>query len=245
MGERLQKILSQWGVASRRQAEVLLANGQVRVNGVVAHLGQSADPQVDRIEVNGQLLAPESRPDHTYLLLHKPLGYISTCKDPEDRRTVLDLIPPELALGCGLHPVGRLDTDSSGALLLSNDGDFTFRLTHPSHEVSKTYDVWLQDHPSPQALEAWRNGVELDGSRTQPAGVKILKIGRDRTFLRVILREGRNRQIRRVADLLGYPVISLHRSAIGSIGLGDLNRGAYRPLVSAEVNALLRAETPN
>lgn len=238
MGERLQKILSQWGVASRRQAEVLLASGQVRVNGVVAHVGQSADPHRDRIEVQGQLLAPESRPEHYYILLHKPLGYISTCKDPEGRRTVLDLLPQELTQGCGLHPVGRLDTDSSGAILLSNDGDFTFWLTHPSHEVSKTYDVWVQNHPSPQALAAWRQGIDLDGSRTQPARVDVIKSGRDRTFLRITLREGRNRQIRRMADLLGYPVISLHRSAIGTIGLGALQRGSYRTLDKMEVNTL-------
>jgi 23S rRNA pseudouridine2605 synthase len=238
MGERLQKILSQWGVASRRQAEVLLSQGQVRVNGQVAHLGQSADPQVDRIEVQGQVLAPASRPDHQYILLHKPLGYISTCKDPEGRRTVLQLLPRNLVEGNGLHPVGRLDTDSSGALLLSNDGEFTFWLTHPSHQVSKTYDVWLDGHPSPQALQDWRQGLDLDGKRTQPAIVTVLKSGRDRTLLRIVIREGRNRQIRRVADLLGYPVQSLHRSAIGSIGLGTLPRGDHRPLAKAEVDAL-------
>jgi 23S rRNA pseudouridine2605 synthase len=243
--ERLQKILSQWGIASRRQAEQMILAGQVRVNGKTVELGQKADPQSDRIEVDGKLIQPAHRPQMIYLLLHKPAGVVSTCSDPQGRVTVLDLLPAKLHTGQGIHPVGRLDADSTGALLLTNDGDLTFRLLHPRHSVSKTYHVWVQGQPPEAVLAAWRQGVILDGKKTLPALVRVLKTQPDetKTLLEIVLKEGRNRQIRRVAAQLGYPVIHLHRIAIGPIqlqppGEPPLPRGRYRPLKDFELNFL-------
>ena len=238
MAERLQKILSQYGVASRRQAEQLIEAGQVQVNGTVAYLGQRADPDCDRIEVNQQPLQTHQRPTHHYLLLHKPLGMVSTCADPEGRPTVLSVLPPDLHT-VGMHPVGRLDTYTTGALLLTNDGDFTFRLTHPRHDVSKTYRVHLEGQVSAAALAAWRQGIQLNDRPTRPAQVQVLSTTGHSTQLEVILQEGRNRQIRRVAQTLGHRVINLHRIAVGSVALGPLEAGAYRALLSAEIEALL------
>ncbi len=238
MAERLQKILSQYGVASRRQAEQMIEAGQVRINGAVAYLGQRADPQCDRIVVNQVPLQVHQRPTLHYLLLHKPLGMLSTCDDPQGRPTVLDVLPPEFH-GLGIHPVGRLDAYSTGALLLTNDGDFTFRLTHPRHDVSKTYRVKLEGRVLPATLAEWRQGVCLDGRLTRPAQVQVIASGPANTQLEVVLQEGRNRQIRRVAQVLGHRVLDLHRVAVGSIALGNLGVGAYRALSSAEIEALL------
>lgn len=243
--ERLQKILSQWGIASRRQAEQMILAGRVRLNGSVVHLGQKANPESDRIEVDGKLIKPANRPTLVYLLLNKPAGVVSTCSDPQGRPTVVDLLPPQLQKGQGIHPVGRLDAESTGALLLTNDGDLTCRLVHPRHCVSKTYRVWVQGRPPENILEAWRQGVILDGKKTLPAQVQAIKTHpkSDKTLLEVVLREGRNRQIRRVAGNLGYPVISLHRIAIGPIqlelsGEPPLPSGQYRPLKDFELNFL-------
>ena len=241
MTVRLQKILSQWGIASRRRAEQLILAGRVRVNGAVAKLGQTAEPTTDRIEVDGRLVAIQNRPKHVYLLLNKPVGVISTCFDPQGRETVLELLPPQLGACEGIHPVGRLDIDSSGALLLTNDGDLTFRLTHPRHSVSKTYQVWVQGQPSATVLNAWRGGIDLEGQYTLPAKVTVLKQQTDRTLLEIVLTEGRNRQIRRVATQLGCSVLYLHRTRIGDIDLdGDrsLPLGAYRHLQLAELQSL-------
>lgn len=232
--ERVQKILSQWGVASRRQAEQMILAGRVRLNGAVAHLGQKADPLQDRIEVDGKLL--QQRPELLYLLLHKPAGVVSTCQDPQGRSTVLDLLPASLRQNLGLHPVGRLDTASTGALLLTNDGAVTLCLTHPRHSVAKTYQVWVQGSPPESVLTQWRQGVWLDGRRTRPAKVRVLESCEPtRSLLEVVLYEGRNRQIRRVAEQLGYPVLRLHRVAIGPIQLGKLPRGQYRALSRDEL----------
>ncbi|MDC0834142.1 pseudouridine synthase [Leptolyngbya valderiana BDU 20041] len=245
MEERLQKLLSQWGIASRRRAETFIRDGRVRVNGQTAELGTKADPERDRVELDGRLVSPNSRPTPLYLLLNKPLGVVSTCRDPQGRTIVLDLLPEAIARGRGIHPVGRLDTDSTGALLLTNDGDLTFRLTHPRYHIPKTYRVWVRGYPPESALRAWRRGVLLDGRTTLPARVRVLQ--RDeangRTQLETILTEGRNRQIRRVAEQLGYPVERLHRTAIGPVSLnpspGDpLPPGSYRPLQASELQAL-------
>ncbi|MGB3310101.1 MAG: pseudouridine synthase [Nodosilinea sp.] len=238
MTERLQKILSQYGLASRRQAEQMIESGQVQVNGEVAHLGQRADPSCDRIEVNQQPLQSHHRPTQHYLLLHKPLGMVSTCADPQGRPTVLDVLPPDLQ-SLGMHPVGRLDAYTTGALLLTNDGDFTFRLTHPRHDIPKTYRVCVEGQVLPDALEAWRKGIKLDHRPTRPAEVNVIAKGSNQTQLKVVLQEGRNRQIRRVAQALGYRVLDLHRTAVGSVELGNLPEGAHRALSSAEIKALL------
>ena len=241
MSERVQKILSQWGVASRRQAEQMILEGRVQLNGSLVHLGQKADPTYDRLEVDGVTIQPHDRPLHTYLLLNKPAGIVSTCSDPYDRPTVLSLLPSQLQPG--LYPVGRLDFESTGALLLTNDGDLTFYLTHPRHHIPKTYQVWVQGSPTRQVLHQWRQGVLLDDRPTRSAAVTVLEQRLDRTLLQVVLREGRNRQIRRVAEQLGHPVIHLHRTAIGSIQLqsdsaGELATGAHRFLEAAEVSSL-------
>ncbi|MGF1570545.1 MAG: pseudouridine synthase [Nodosilinea sp.] len=239
MAERLQKILSQHGLASRRRAEQLIEAGQVQVNGEVAYLGQKVDPAVDWIEVEGQPLLVEERPQLHYLLLHKPLGMVSTCFDPEGRPTVLGALPPHLQQ-VGIHPVGRLDVYSTGVLLLTNDGDLTYRLTHPKHDVAKTYRVRLEGQITPATLANWREGIWLDGRRTRPARVQRLEPTQpDSTWLKVVLQEGRNRQIRRVAEALGHRVLSLHRTAVGSIHLGELKVGTYRSLSMTEIKALL------
>lgn len=249
MAERLQKILSQWGIASRRQAEQMILDGRVRLNGAIGQIGQKAEPETDCIEVDGQRLSV--RPRSLYLLLNKPAGVVSTCDDPQGRLTVLQLLPDSLTQQTGLHPVGRLDTASTGALLLTNDGAVTACFTHPRHEVVKTYQVWVEGSPPESVLQQWRQGVSLEGRLTLPADVKVLdkvldsealdseerqKISQSvRTCLEIKLREGRNRQIRRVAQQLGYPVVSLHRVAIGSLTLEGLPSSHYRLLRDAEV----------
>lgn len=244
MKARLQKILSQWGIASRRQAEEMILAGRVRLNGKIVHLGQSANPECDRIEVDGVAIEPTNRPQLVYLLLNKPARVVSTCSDPLGRRTVLDLLPPHLRCQ-GIHPVGRLDFESTGALILTNDGTLTFGLTHPKHGIAKTYQVWVSGCPPESVLQTWRRGLMLDGRKTLQAEVRLVKrVGRAKTLLEVILREGRNRQIRRVAAQLGYPVELLHRSAIGPILLqppsvrGTLPRSHYRHLSPLEIGFL-------
>lgn len=242
MEERLQKILAQWGIASRREAEAMILAGRVRCNEAVAELGQKANPESDAIEVDGKLIQPQ-RPTLIYLLVNKPAGLVSTCDDPQGRTTVMHLLPPELREGQGIHPVGRLDVDSTGALLLTNDGELTFALTHPRHSISKTYHVVVQGNPPGSVIQQWRQGVVLDGRKTRPAGVRVISRHSEQTHLEVILKEGRNRQIRRIAQQLGYPVISLHRTAIGAIqlqlpGLASLPQGHYRHLKDFELRRL-------
>lgn len=239
MEERLQKILSQWGIASRRQAEKLIVDGRVRLNGAIAQLGQKANPTIDSIQVDGRSISPSNRPSAIYLLLNKPFGLVSTCRDPRGQTTVLDLLPTSLRHDQGIHPVGRLDADSTGALLLTNDGQLTFQLTHPRHQTPKTYQVQVQGRPNASSLQQWRQGIVLSGRQTLPAEVKIVEPSlRNQTLLEITLREGRNRQIRRVAEQLGYPVLKLHRIAIGSVALRKLSSGQYRPLSPSELNSL-------
>lgn len=241
MEERLQKILSQRGIASRRQAEQMILTGRVQLNGVTAHLGQKANADADTITIDGQRLPPGDTPSLSYLLLNKPAGVVSTCRDPQGRSTVLELLPPQWRQS-GLHPVGRLDADSTGALLLTNDGSITFYLTHPRHHVAKTYQVWVKGNPSAVILQQWRQGILLQGRPTLPAQVCVLDRCREpaRTCLEITLHEGRNRQIRRVAEQLGHPVLSLQRVAIGPIQLGNLPCGQWRSLTEPEITALKR-----
>jgi pseudouridine synthase len=243
MEARLQKVLAQWGVASRREAEEMIRRSRVRINGVLAHLGQKVDTEKDTISVDGKPVSARQKPPLMYLLLNKPPGVVSTCYDPQGRTTVLDLLPQNLRQGSGLHPVGRLDADSTGALILTNDGELTFGLTHPRHSVPKTYEVLIKGHPSEAVLETWRQGVTLDGRKTRPAQVKLIERLAKNSRLEIVLKEGRNRQIRRVAQQLGYPVIKLHRTAIGPIQLKIsksplLREGDYRLLKDAEIRFL-------
>lgn len=242
MAERLQKLLSRWGIASRRQAEKLIQDGRVTVNGRVAAIGQQADATADRICVDGKAIG--EAPERVTLLLNKPKGVVSTCRDPRGRRTVLSLLERTYQRGLGLHPVGRLDADSTGALLLTNDGQLTFQLTHPRHHLPKVYRVQVKGSPSKSALRQWRKGVLLDGRMTLPAKVdRVRSLERDRTELLVTLTEGRNRQIRRIADQLGYPVTALHRTKIGSLSLGALPMGRYRLLTGEEIHLLGEASS--
>ena len=246
MEARLQKILSQWGIASRREAEEMIRHSRVRVNGELAQMGQKADPQRDTITVDGKPVSAVQRPALMYLLLHKPTGVVTTCEDPQGRPTVLDLLPKQISSGKGLHPVGRLDVDSTGALILTNDGNLTFGLTHPSHSIPKTYRVLVKGHPPQQVLQMWRQGVVLEGRKTRPAQVRVIEKLANSSCLEIILKEGRNRQIRRVAEQLGYPVIKLHRTAIGPIqletpGKSYLVEGEYRHLEEFEIRFLKKA----
>ncbi|MGB3768477.1 MAG: pseudouridine synthase [Phormidesmis sp.] len=242
MTERLQKLLSQRGIASRRGAEKLISAGRVTVNGKVAAIGQQADAEADRICVDGTSIGQPARCE--YLLLNKPKGVVSTCDDPQGRKTVLDLLEAELRAGAGLHPVGRLDADSTGAILLTNDGQLTYQLTHPSHQLPKVYQVRVEGSPSNDVLKRWRKGVMLTGRKTAPAEVAVIRrLPKERSLLRVTLTEGRNRQIRRVAESLGHPVTALHRTKIGSLSLGNLPRGRYRLLSREEIAQLKRSST--
>ncbi len=238
MRQRLQKLMSAAGHCSRRQAEELLRQGRVEVNGRIAGLGDQADPQTDRICVDGSPLSTVIA--ERVLLLNKPPGVISSCHDPQGRKTVLDLIPADLRRG--LHPVGRLDADSRGALLLSNQGELTLKLTHPRYAHSKTYRVTVSGTPNPSKLKRWRQGVELDGSRTLPASVELLHSQRGHSTLEVILREGRNRQIRRIASLLGHSVVDLQRVAIGGLALGSTAEGCWRELSRQEWRTLISSQ---
>ncbi len=235
-GERLQKLLAAAGLCSRRAAEELLRQGRVQVNGRVAGLGDRADPERDRITVDGRPLQPAAKP--LLLLLNKPVGVLSSCSDPRGRPTVLDLLPADLRRGQGLHPVGRLDADSRGALLLTNQGDLTLRLTHPRYGHRKTYRVWVEGLPSAAVLGQWAAGVPLEEGPSQPVQVRLLRQqgsgNTGRSLLELVMGEGRNRQIRRTAALLGHPVRDLRRVAIGPLALGDLAEGRWRPLEHRE-----------
>jgi len=224
--ERLQKLLAQAGVCSRRGAEALIRQQRVLLNGSPACLGDQADPLCDEIRVDGRPLPPPQQ--RLALLLHKPRGVHSTCSDPQGRRTVLDLLPPHLAHGTGLHPVGRLDADSRGALLLSNDGALTLALTHPRYDHPKRYRVWVSGAPTDAVLQRWSDGVPLDGQPSRPVTLKRLKQEPERCLLELTLQEGRNRQIRRTADLLGHPVQDLLRLAIGPVVLHEPRAGQWR-----------------
>ena len=238
MRQRLQKLMSAAGHCSRRQAEELLRQGRVDVNGTIAALGDQADPETDLICVDGTPLAKVT--EERVLLLNKPPGVISSCHDPQGRETVLDLIPAELRRG--LHPVGRLDADSRGALLLSNQGELTLKLTHPRYAHNKTYRVTVTGTPDHSKLERWRQGMELDGSRTLPASVKLLHSKHGHSTLEVILREGRNRQIRRIASLLGHSVLDLQRVAIAGLALGSMEEGCWRELSRQEWRSLISSQ---
>ncbi len=243
MEVRLQKVLSEWGIASRRQAEDMIRQNRVQINGEVAHLGDKVDLQKDKITVDDKPISCSQRPVPIYLLLNKPAGVVSTCDDPQGRPTVLDLLPEELRTGTGIHPVGRLDADSTGALILTNDGELTNGLTHPRHSIAKTYHVLVKGKPSETVLNMWRDGVVLDGKKTRPAGVRVIEGKENQTSLEIVLKEGKKRQIRRVAELLGYPVIKLHRTAIGPIqlstqGKDNLKKGCYRHLTQSEISFL-------
>ena len=213
-----------------------MRQGLVRVNGAPATLGQLADPTVDQIAINGVPLAAPPAP--LTILLNKPAGVLCTCHDPQGRPTVLDLLPERWRHNTGLHPVGRLDADSRGALLLTNQGDLTLRLSHPRYGHHKTYRVWVEGQPGAEQLRRWAVGVPLEEGASAPVGVTVLQRRPERCLLELVMAEGRNRQIRRTAALLGHPVLDLQRVAIGPLALADLPEGQWRHLERREWDAL-------
>jgi pseudouridine synthase len=238
---RLQKLLSAAGVASRRASERLIAEGHVTVNGhTVVTLGARADPTSDDIRVDGRRIA-RGHP-HRYVLLYKPTGYVTTRKDPQGRRTVLDLLGKRAGY---IFPVGRLDADSEGLLLLTTDGVLATRLTHPRHGVPRVYDAIVAGLPDEPAMSKLRHGVFIDGRRTAPADVTrghtVKARGGETTRLTITLREGRNRQVRKMCAAVGHPVRSLVRVRMGPLSLGRLRPGEWRELGAAEVRRLQEA----
>jgi len=244
--ERLQKLLSIAGVASRRASEELITQGRVEVNGeVVRTLGSKADPTKDVVKVDGRRLRLDIRP--RYIVLNKPKGVVTTRKDPERRRTVIELL---VGVREYVYPVGRLDYDSEGLLLLTSDGDLAAQLTHPRHAVERVYEVIVVGSPAEEDLEKLRSGIFLEGARTAPAEVRRMGTvdkGSRRgsrnalTRLVVTLREGRNRQVRRMFASIGHPVRKLTRTRMGPIKLGDLRPGHWRDLTPREVEKLKHA----
>ena len=212
---RLQKIISDSGLLSRRKADLLIKQGRVTLNGRQATLGEKADPISDHILVDGRNLPKKLK--HKVILLNKPYGVISSCKDNHGRKTILSLIPP--GLRHGMHPVGRLDFDSRGAILLTNNGELTLRLTHPKYSHTKTYLVWVSGQPSKSILNICRRGVLYLGKMTMSARIEVLDKFIRKTLLKVILKEVRNCQIRRIANLIGHPVKGLRRTSISNINL--------------------------
>ena len=233
-GERLQKVLAQRGYGSRRVCEELIEAGRVTVNGDVAVLGRRIDPEHDLVEVDGRYVGV--RPDLVYYLLNKPTGVVTTAKDPQGRRTVVDLVPSEPRV----FPVGRLDYDTEGLLLLTNDGELTNRLTHPRYGVEKEYLAEVEGIVSPGSLRRLREGVELEDGMTAPATVSQP----DRGVLRIAIHEGRNRQVRRMCEAVGHPVVRLVRVRIGPITDRRLPPGSWRALSSDELKALEQAVVP-
>lgn len=225
---RLQKYFSDCGVLSRRRAEIEIAAGKVRVNGLIASTGDKIDPEADEIEYNGKPLKPRADRAYLYLMLNKPRGYVSTAKDEKGRKNVTELTR---AVGARVYPVGRLDMDSEGLLLMTDDGAFTNRLTHPRHEIPKIYHVSLTAPPTAEQLTALRAPMELDGYELQRVEVAVIAP----SVLEMKLYEGRNRQIRRMCQAVGLKITRLRRVAIGELELGDLPVGKWRHLTPEEV----------
>ena len=231
---RLQKYLAECGIASRRKAEEYIQEGKVQVNGKsVTELGVKINPEKDIVYFNNKKVTKQN--ENIYILLNKPIGYVTTTKDQFNRETVLDLIR---GINKRIVPVGRLDMYTSGALILTNDGDFIYKVTHPSHEITKTYIATLKGIITNEELEELRRGVEIEDYLTRPAKVKILKTDTEKNISRIeiTIHEGKNRQVRKMCEAIGRNVMALHRSRIGDIGVKDLKIGEWRYLSKNEIN---------
>ena len=233
---RLQKFLSEAGVASRRKAEEMIRNGMVKVNGTVAHIGDSVDPKKDTVVVKGKKVRKES--NLRYILLNKPRGYVTTTDDDLGRKCVLELVRDVKER---IYPVGRLDRVSEGALIMTNDGAFANAMMHPSRHVPKTYRVTVRPAITAEQVDMLSTGIDLDGRMTAPADVRIISKEEDRAVLEIVLYEGRNRQIRRMCEAVSLEVARLRRIAVGSVKLGMLQTGEWRDLTPAEVESLFKA----
>ena len=231
---RLQKYLAMCGIASRRSAEKIILEGRVAVNGeVITEMGVQVDENSDTVTVDGGLIYPEE--EKHYIAYNKPIGEVTTVSDPEGRATVMDRF---WDYPVRLFPVGRLDYDSEGLLLLTNDGDMMNRVLHPSHEVIKTYWTKMSNHVSPEEIRALRKGVMVDGKLTSPATVRLIRENTFDTVLLIGIHEGRNRQVRKMAEAIGHKVVSLRRVGFGPVSLGDLPSGMWRPLTTEEISRL-------
>lgn len=234
MEERLQKVMAEFGVASRRKCEEVILQGRVKVNGeAVAELGTKVDKHKDIIEVDGKVINKQS--EKVYIMLNKPVGYITSAKDQFDRPTVLDLTKD---INERIFPVGRLDYDTEGLLLLTNDGDLTFRITHPSHNIDKTYKALVNGKVSDSDIETFKRGIVIDDYKTSPAKLEILDFKNGNSLVNITIHEGRNRQVRKMCDAINHKVIRLKRVSIGSLSLGDLKTGRWRHLKEEEVRYL-------
>ena len=238
MEERLQKYLAECGIASRRKCEEYIIQGKVQVNGkTITELGVKVNPEKDKITFEGKNVKQEER--KVYILLNKPIGYVTTVKDQFKRDTVMDLLKD---IKTRIVPVGRLDMYTSGALILSNDGDFVNKITHPSHEVEKTYNVTVRGKITKDEMKKLEEGVDIGDYITKPAKTKILKIDESKNISRfqIIIHEGKNRQVRRMCKTINKPVLALHRSAIGKINVKNLKLGEYRLLTNKEIEELTK-----
>ena len=233
---RLQKYMADCGIASRRKSEELIASGKVKVNGKIASIGDKVDPKKDKVSVEGQAVRAET--EFRYIMLNKPRGFITTMSDERGRKCVAELVSD---VGVRVFPVGRLDKDSEGLLLLTNDGEFANNLTHPSKHVPKTYRVTVRPAINEEILNHLMTGIMIDGRTTLPAQVKVLTQEPDRVVLEIVICEGRNRQIRKMCEAEGLTVARLKRTAVGPVKLGMLKQGAWRDLTPQELKSLRNA----
>jgi 23S rRNA pseudouridine2605 synthase len=233
MEERLQKFMANCGVASRRKCEELITNGSVKVNGVkIDTLGYKVNPDKDIVEVNGSIIKLVSK--KIYIALNKPVGYVSTVSDERNRRTIIDLIDIDERI----YPIGRLDYDTSGLILLTNDGEIYNRIIHPRVEVNKVYIATVKGKMNEDSIIKFKNGIDIGDYVTAPGKLEILKSDRDISEVRITIHEGKNRQVRRMCDAVGHPVLSLRRESVGKIRLGSLKEGKWRYLTDSELNYL-------
>lgn len=235
MEERLQKYLASCGVASRRACEEMIKAGRVMVNGVVVReMGTKVNIGIDRVSVDGKDI--NATEEHVYLMLNKPEGYVTTAHDPQGRPTVLDLVAE---VPQRVFPVGRLDVDTEGLLLLTNDGELAYRLTHPKFSVTKVYQALVMGKPSEEKLDRLRSGVKLEDGMTKPCTVKVLRRYNHKTLLEITISEGRNRQVRRMCQAIGNPILELERVQIENVALSNVKRGHYRELTLEELAPLM------
>jgi 23S rRNA pseudouridine2605 synthase len=236
MRERLQKVLAKAGIASRRKAEELIREGKVRVDGmVVTEMGIRVDPATQKIECEGRTVSSHEK--KVYVLLHKPAGFLSTVHDPLGRPIVTDLLPN---IKERIYPVGRLDLETEGALLLTNDGELAQKVLHPSYEVNKTYVAKVKGKPGSKELLVLSSGIVLEGRKTWPAEITVLKTEQQTTTIKIVIHEGRKRQVRKMFEAVGHPVLQLKRIAYGQLALGDMKPGKYRFLSAVDIKMIFR-----